>query len=335
MASEPDELPPEVEEDGGPIKSFLDHLEDLRWTIIKSASAVILAMVVCLVAGPKVIEFLKRPLEKAVSFGKISSPAVFLEMDGSPIGRFQLKTNAVPGLQIPTNTPALRIDLTVLTIGTNQVLGIQINTNGPPADRSFIKLMTIGPLGGFMVAFQIALYGGIGMSSPFLLLFIGQFVIPALRRKEKRFIYRALAIGVGLFMVGVAFCYQYVLPVTLQASAAFSEWEGFAADQWRAEEYISFICKFMLAMGLSFELPVVILALVKIGLLDYPKLAKFRAYFVIVNLFISALISPGADVFSMMAMAIPLQVLYEISVWIAWAWYRQDKKRTLQESGTD
>ncbi len=335
MAPEPDELPPEVEEDGGPIKSFLDHLEDLRWTIIKSGVAVSLAMVVCLVAADKVVAFLKRPLDRAVSFGESSTPAVFLEIEGSPIGRFQLRTNVIPGLQIPSNSPSVRMEFKVVTIGTNQLLGVQINSNGPPVDGSFIKLMTIGPMGGFMVAVQVALYGGIGMSSPFLLLFIGQFVLPALRRKEKRFIYRSLGIGVGLFMIGVVFCYQFVLPVTLQASAAFSEWEGFAADQWRAEEYMSFICKFMLAMGLSFELPIVILALVKIGLLDYPKLAKFRAYFIIVNLFISALISPGADVFSMMAMAIPLQVLYEISVWIAWAWYRQDKKRERIESRTD
>ena len=92
MVPEPEEAPPEVEEDGGPIKSFLDHLEDLRWTIIKSASAVIVSMVVCLVAADKVVAFLKRPLEKAVSFGEPSAPAVFLELGGSPVGRFQLKT---------------------------------------------------------------------------------------------------------------------------------------------------------------------------------------------------------------------------------------------------
>ena len=335
MVPEPDEAPPEVEEDGGPIKSFLDHLEDLRWTIIKAGSAVIISMVVCLVAADKVVAFLKRPLEKAVSFGEPSAPAVFLELGGSPIGRFQLKTNSIPGLQVPSNSPAIRLDINVITIGTNQFLGVTINTNGPPADRSLIKLMTIGPMGGFMVAIQVALYGGIGLSSPFLLLFIGQFVLPALRRNEKKFIYRSLGIGVLLFLIGVAFCYQFVLPVTLQASAAFSEWEGFSADQWRAEEYMSFICKFMLAMGVSFELPIVILALVKIGLLDYPKLAKFRAYFVIVNLFLSALISPGADVLSMMMMAIPLQVLYEVSVWIAWAWYRQDRKKELEVTDVD
>ena len=326
MAADPDPEPLELEEDeGGPVKSFLDHLEDLRWTIIRCAVAVIVSMVVCLVAGNKVIAFLKYPLVQASRFGEPSKPTVFVEMAGTTLGRFDFNTNVLNTLNLGSNAYA-RVELEVIDLGTNQILGVKLNTNAPPSDLSMVKLSTLGPMGGFMVAFQVAIYAGIGMASPFLLLFIGQFLLPALRKKEKQFIYRSLGVGIGLFIAGVAFCYAWVLPATLKASAAFSEWEGFSADQWRAEEYMSFICKFMLAMGISFELPIVILALVKIGLLDYPKLAKFRAYFVIVNLFISALLSPGADLFSMMMMAIPLQVLYEISLWIAWFWYRAEKK---------
>jgi sec-independent protein translocase protein TatC len=332
MADEPDEAPLELDEDeGGPVKSFLEHLEDLRWTIIRSGAAIIISMIVCLVAGDKVIAFLKRPLEQASRFGAELQPTVFLEMSGVTLGRFDLKTNVVNGFNLGSNTFA-RLELEVVNVGSNQVLGLRLNTNSPPTDLSMVKLSTLGPMGGFMVAFQVAIYAGIGMASPFLLLFIGQFLLPALRKKEKDFIYRSLGVGIGLFLAGVAFCYLWVLPATLKASAAFSEWEGFSADQWRAEEYMSFICKFMLGMGVSFELPIVILAMVKIGLLDYPKLAKFRAYFVIVNLFLSALISPGADIFSMVMMAIPLQVLYEISLWIAWFWYRAEKKQEALEN---
>lgn len=327
MADEPEDAPLSIEEDeGGPVKSFLEHLEDLRWTIIRCAVAVLVSMVVCLAAGNKVIAFLKLPLAQASRFGEPSKPTVFVEMAGTTLGRFDFNTNALQNFSLGSNAFA-RVEVEVVDVGTNRFLGLRLNTNAPPSDLAMVKLSTLGPMGGFMVAFQVAIYAGIGLASPFLLLFLGQFLLPALRQKEKQFIYRSLGVGILLFLAGVAFCYTWVLPATLKASAAFSEWEGFSADQWRAEEYMSFICKFMLAMGVSFELPIVILAMVKIGLLDYPKLARFRAYFVIVNLFLSALLSPGADLFSMMMMALPLQVLYEVSLWIAWFWYRADLKK--------
>jgi sec-independent protein translocase protein TatC len=137
------------------------------------------------------------------------------------------------------------------------------------------------------------------LASPFLLYFIASFVFPALRIKERKYIYRALFIGGGLFLIGVAFCYFVLMPVALAASQMYSQWLGLGAMEWRAEEYISFVCKFMLGMGLGFELPVVILTLVKIGVLNY-------------------------------RMAVPLYMLYEITVWIAWYWEWRDRKRALQ-----
>ena len=77
-----------------------------------------------------------------------------------------------------------------------------------------------------------------------------------------------------LFLVGVAFCYFILMPVALAAAQMYSQWLGFGALQWRAEDYISFVCKFMLGMGLGFELPVVILTLVKIGVLNYRMLSQ-------------------------------------------------------------
>ena len=70
------------------------------------------------------------------------------------------------------------------------------------------------------------------------------------------------------------------MPVALAASVQYSAWLGFSANQWRAEDYIGFVCKFMLGMGLGFELPVVILTLVKIGVLNYSILSKARRYMI-------------------------------------------------------
>jgi sec-independent protein translocase protein TatC len=87
-------------------------------------------------------------------------------------------------------------------------------------------------------------------------------------------------------------------------------------------------------MGLGFELPVVLLALVKIGILDYKKLSAMRRYMIVINLILGALLTTP-EVFTQIMMAIPLQILYEISVWIAWYWERKEKKQAALESGRD
>jgi sec-independent protein translocase protein TatC len=101
---------------------------------------------------------------------------------------------------------------------------------------------------------------------------------------------------------------------------------GFTANQWRAEEYIGFVCKFMLGMGLGFELPVVVLTLVNIGVLSYRTLARARRYVIVINFVLGALLTTP-EVITQVLMALPLQFLYEVAVWIAWYWERRDKKR--------
>jgi len=116
------------------------------------------------------------------------------------------------------------------------------------------------------------------------------------------------------------------MPIALAASAQYSEWLGFTANQWRSEDYISFVCKFMLGMGLGFELPVIILTLVKIGVLNYKMLAAARKYVIVINFILGAVLTTP-EVITQVLMAIPLQLLYEVSVWITWYWERRDRKR--------
>jgi sec-independent protein translocase protein TatC len=147
--------------------------------------------------------------------------------------------------------------------------------------------------------------------------------------KERKYVYRGLGFGVGLFLFGVLFCYFALLPLALAASQRYSEWLGFSAFQWKADDYISFVCKFMLGMGLGFEMPVVILTLVKIGILNYRILSKGRKYMIVINLVLGAVLTTP-EVITQIIMAAPLQILYEISIWIAWYWERQEKKRQAQ-----
>ena len=89
----------------------------------------------------------------------------------------------------------------------------------------------------------------------------------------------------------------------------------------------------MLGMGLGFEMPVVILVLVKLGILNYAILSKARRYMIVINLVLGAVLTTP-EVLTQVLMAIPLQILYEISVWIAWYWERQERKRA-REAGED
>ena len=135
-----------------------------------------------------------------------------------------------------------------------------------------------------------------------------------------------LFIGGGLFLIGVAFCYFVLMPVALAAAQMYSNWLGLGALQWRAEDYISFVCKFMLGMGLGFELPVVILTLVKIGVLDYAMLSSARRYMIVINLILGAVLTtPEADHADRDVRAAAM--LYEMTVWIAWYWDQPDRAR--------
>lgn len=334
MADDPElERPISDEDEGGPVKTFLDHLEDLRWVLIKSTVSVAIAMLLCLIAGDRVVWLLKRPLEHAYVYYPGTNQVVTVFYGTNKLGVFPLPQAEQAAAHLGTNRfVAVRVDPVI--IGTNQVLGWKIDESPGAADaarRMKVDLVNLSPAGGFWVAFQVAMYGGIVLAAPFVLYYIASFVFPALKMKERKYVYRGMFYGLALFFTGVAFCYFVLMPFALSASQRYSEWLGFTAFQWRAEDYISFVCKFMLGMGLGFEMPVVILTLVKIGVLNYNILSKGRRYMIIVNLVLGAVLTTP-EVLTQVIMFIPLQGLYELSIWITWWWERKERKRKAAEA---
>jgi sec-independent protein translocase protein TatC len=330
MDHQTEEERPEFGDEGGPVKSFLEHLEDLRWMLIKSCSAVAVGMLLCLIGADYVVGIIKWPLVKAdelrASDDKSQSICFFV---GTNVwGTFRPGATNLGALDLGTNRH-LGFELVTVSLGSNQVLALQPMTNQALVDKALnlpTTLRNFSPVGGFWVAFQVALYGGLVLGSPFIIYFLGQFALPALKIKEKKYVLRGFVIGTGLFLSGVAFCYFVLMRIALAASTKYSEWLGFSASEWRAEDYISFVCKFMLGMGLGFELPVVILTLVKIGILDHRKLAGMRRYMIVVNLILGAVLTTP-EVVTQVLMFIPLQGLYELSVWIAWYWEQDEPKK--------
>lgn len=256
---DPSEMDPDEDlyNQGEIVKPFLEHLEDLRWTLVKVIVSLIVGMVVCLVAGDTLTAFLKKPL-------------------------------------------------------------IQSGVN--------VKLMAQGPAVGFVIALKVAFFGGIILSGPFLFYFLAEFVVPALKPKEKKYLGIAFLIGAGLFLSGVCFCYFLVLEISLKALAGYSQWLGLEADYWLATEYFGFVLKFMLGMGISFEMPVVILTLVKLEIITYQQLESNRRIMVVVCLVVAAILTPP-DALSMFLLGGPLYALFEACIWIARYWDYRDKKK--------
>jgi len=329
MSDEPENLPAPVEvaevyedEGGGPIKSFLEHLEDLRWTLIRCAIAIALGIITCLSAGNFIIRLLTIPLERAQMAKTSSESKVIISIGTNILARLPAKEFPLT-LNVTNRDVVYR--LTPVEIGTNSVLALVADTNPPPSMLYNMPMMlkTYSPGGGFTIAVQLAIFGGLTISAPFVLLFLGQFILPAMHIHEKRFLYRVSGFASVLFFAGIAFCYFVMLPITLSTTAAFSNWLGFGADEWRADEFISFCCWFLLGMGISFQLPLVLLTLVKIGLLDVAGLSRYRSYFYVGILIIAGFVTPDGNPVTMLIMAAPLMVLYEMTVVIAWFWARQ------------
>jgi sec-independent protein translocase protein TatC len=304
--------------------------------LIKSVSALSVAVLICLIGGNYVVGVLKRPLAKAQIAYPGTNQILTLYYGTNRVGVYNLTPAQQEAGNFGTNR-FVAVQVEPATIGTNQVLAWHVDPDPEHAERAKhlnTELINLSPASGFFVAFQVALYGGMVMASPFIFYFIAAFVFPALKMKEKYYIYRGLGFGVGLFLIGVAFCYFALMPVALAASQKYSEWLGFSAMQWKADDYISFVCKFMLGMGLGFEMPVIILVLVKIGVLNYSILSKARRYMIVINLVLGALLTTP-EVITQVIMFLPLQGLYEISIWIAWYWERKEKKRLAAEEAAE
>ena len=329
MADEPvaENLDEQPEEEGGPIKSFLEHLEDLRWVLIKSGVAAGVAMLGCLLGGNYVVRVLEWPLTRAPVRHSAKTQTVRVLFGTNQLSVLQVATNDPLASLVGTN-PLVRLELMPVLQGTNQVLEWRaLDDSDRPVEKGLpIQIINLSPAGSFVVATKVAFYGGLVLASPFIFYFIASFVFPALRMREKKYVYRGLGFGAGLFALGVCFCYFILMPVALAASVQYAEWLGFTANQWRAEDYVGFVCKFLLGMGLGFELPVVVLTLVKIGVLNYRMLAAGRRYVIVVSAVLGAVLTTP-EVITQILMAVPLYMLNETCVWIAWYWERQDKKR--------
>lgn len=178
------------------------------------------------------------------------------------------------------------------------------------------NLQSLGVPDSMMISLQLAFYAGFVISFPFLLFFLAQYIVPVLNEVERIFLFPAAIAGFGLFLTGVLFGYFVVLPLALDFffhDAQRMNWN----PMWTVREYYSFTTQFIIAFGLAFELPVVVLALVKMGFVTVEKLRQTRAFALVMIFIFSAIITPTQDVFTLLLMGGPMYLLYEACILIA------------------
>ena len=185
----------------------------------------------------------------------------------------------------------------------------------PGLPVSATEITTFSPSEPFMVSLKVWVVGGLIVAAPILIYELWAFLAPAFTDGEKKYFYPVVFATTVLFFAGVALAYFLVLPKGLNFLLNFSS--GFFNVQLRAQEYFTFMALFILAFGVVFELPVVLVLLAKVGVVDDRFLKKNRRWAVLSMAFAAAIITPSQDAFSMLAMFVPLYVLYEISIVLA------------------
>ncbi len=246
--------------------SFLDHLEDLRWTLIKSLIVFIIVFVVI---------------------------AIFLN-------------EARDALYWP-----LRMGL------------------GPERAASF-RLVTPSPMAVFSTLITMCVLASVPVALPFILYFIGQFVAPALTKREMRMALPVCTVAVILFLAGGSFSFFFLVPSVVRISMEYAEWLQ-SEFLWQVDNYFSMLTWMTIGMGAAFQFPLILLIAVYLNIVTVEALRSWRRIVVIVCFVLAAIITPTQDFLTMTIVALPLWLLYEAALVVAGIYSKRRAAREAQE----
>ncbi len=184
-----------------------------------------------------------------------------------------------------------------------------------PADLKNMQLAVLGIMQMFLIRFKLAVIGGFILTSPFIIYQVLSFFTPALKEKERKYTFTLLPLMVLLFLGGAAFAFFLVLPHSI--AWLMGQGAGQLAFINQADSYISFVSLFVLGFGISFEAPLVILALIKLGIVSRKQLREQWRYAYVASFAIAAIVTPDWSIYSMSALGVALVMLFEISLFLA------------------
>jgi Tat protein translocase TatC len=326
--------------------SFFDHLEELRWHLLRSIVAILIFAVVLFIYRTEVIggvfmapfrydfvtyrmicehvtdEFCP-PAEKNGAFFTTTADTLTLEgsmlMPDSLFPKQQHQTLDSLGIPLKIQTShglvevpiKLRIDAKKF-MSSGQAAGFKMHTKS----GEMVSIQATSPYEQFMKALIYAFFAGLIVAFPYVSWEIWRFIRPALSGREaKRVRWNVVTTSV-LFFFGVAFGYYIILPTSVLFLAQFVLFEE-AENIWRIGDVINFELTVLFGSGVVFQLPLVIYYLSLIGMVTPAFLRRYRRHSIVILLTIAALITPSPDPFSQLLVFAPLMILYEISIFIS------------------
>ena len=268
--------------------SFLDHLEELRWHVVRSAIAIVTMMVVAFIFTREIFDYV------------IFAP-------GRP---------------------------TFITFKWLCALGKSMGVDGLCVTQIPMKIQSRYMMGQFTMQITSSLVIGLIVSFPYVVWELWRFIRPGLYNKEIKGSRGAVFAISSLFLLGISFGYFILSPMSIAFLANYSI-SDMISNEFDITSYVSTIVTLVLGSGLLFQLPVVIYFLTKIGMITPQFMRSYRKHAVVVIMIIGAVITPSPDPLSMSMVAIPLYVLYEISIFISALELRNKLKREAAELRAD
>jgi sec-independent protein translocase protein TatC len=292
--------------------SLVDHLDELRTRLIISGVALAVAFGVCMWQNHALLGWINEPLNKQTQKQ--------VERGEGPLGQTALAQQGVLGLA--KQTEALARTLSAPSSGLPPAVRAQLAAQIPQVRASVAKIptkpqgnkpVTLGFGEPFTTTLTVSLYFALVLALPVILFELFGFVLPAFSPSERRVVLPLLCAIPFLFVIGVLFGYFVVLPAAVRFFQNFNSSEFDVLVQ--ASQYYKFAATTLLAMGLVFQVPVAILALVRARVVTTTQLRKGRRYAIVACAAIAAFL-PG-DLVTLMLETIPLYVLYEASILLA------------------
>jgi sec-independent protein translocase protein TatC len=176
------------------------------------------------------------------------------------------------------------------------------------------RMIAVGVVSPFLVPIKVSVMAAIGLSLPWILYQVWAFVAPGLYKHEKKLVLPLVTASTLLFYMGAAFCYFFVFG---QAFPAIQKMAPISvAVSPDIEAYLDFVITMFIAFGVAFEVPIVVVILARMNMVTVVQLKAFRTYFIVGAAAVSALVTPP-DPVSMIALLVPMCILYEVGIWAA------------------